>query len=57
MSKSMTRIAVINKDRCKPSKCNFECGLICPVNRQKKECIKLVDIEDTGPKKENCIYQ
>lgn len=47
----MTRIAVINKDRCKPSKCNFECGLICPVNRQKKECIKLVDIEDTGPKK------
>ena len=46
MSNKLTRIAVINKDKCKPNKCNFECGLVCPVNRQKKECIKLVDIED-----------
>ncbi len=41
-----TRIAIINKEKCKPTKCNFECGLICPVNRQGKECIKLADIED-----------
>ena len=37
---------MINKDKCKPSKCNFECGLVCPVNRQGKECISLSDIED-----------
>lgn len=46
MSKKNTRIAVINKDKCKPTKCNFECGLICPVNRQKKECITLTNVED-----------
>ena len=45
------RIAVINKDKCKPTKCNFECGLICPVNRQSKECIRIIDIEDMGKKK------
>lgn len=47
-SSKLTRIAVINKERCKPSKCNFECGLICPVNRQGKECVKIDDIEDVG---------
>lgn len=51
MSKKNTRIAVINKDKCKPNKCNFECGLICPVNRQKKECIKIIDIEDISKKR------
>ncbi len=50
MSK-MTRIAIISREKCKPTKCNFECGLICPVNRQKKDCVKLVDIEDVGVKK------
>lgn len=53
-SSKHARIAIINKEKCKPSKCNFECGLICPSNRQGKECIKLVDIEDMGsqaPKK------
>lgn len=45
------RIAVIIKEKCKPNKCNFECGLICPVNRQKKECVKIVDIEDMGTTK------
>ena len=41
MSK-LTRIAIINKDKCKPNKCRFECGLICPVNRTGKECIKII---------------
>lgn len=45
------RIAIINKNKCKPNKCNFECGLVCPINKQGKECIKLEDIEDLGVKK------
>ncbi len=45
-SGKMIRVAIINKDRCKPTKCNFECGLICPVNRQGKKCVTLTDIED-----------
>jgi ATP-binding cassette subfamily E protein 1 len=48
MSKKNIRVAIINKDRCKPNKCNFECGLVCPPNRQGKECIKLVNIEDSA---------
>jgi ATP-binding cassette subfamily E protein 1 len=47
MTSKLTRIAIIDKDKCKPTKCNFECGLICPQNRQGKKCIELVDIEDT----------
>ena len=50
MSK-LNKVAIINKDKCKPNKCNFECGLICPVNKQGKQCIKLEDIENVGPKK------
>lgn len=48
MSKKSDRIAIIIKEKCKPNKCNFECGLICPINRQKKECVKIVDMEDIG---------
>lgn len=45
MSK-LTRIAIINNEKCKPTKCNFECGLICPQNKQGKTCVELIDIED-----------
>jgi ATP-binding cassette subfamily E protein 1 len=54
MSK-LNRVAIINKDKCKPHKCNFECGLVCPVNKQGKECIKLEDIEDVGVKKKIAV--
>jgi len=37
------RIAVVDKERCKPEKCNFECGRACPVNRKGEECIVLKD--------------
>jgi ATP-binding cassette subfamily E protein 1 len=55
MSTKHTRIAIIDKERCKPQKCNFECGLICPQNRQKKECIVLADIEDVGNSSKTAI--
>ncbi len=36
----MTRIAVIEKDKCNPAKCgNFLCIRLCPVNRGGEECI------------------
>ncbi|RHW69680.1 atp-binding cassette sub-family e member 1 [Trypanosoma brucei equiperdum] len=35
----MTRIAVVNHDRCKPAKCNLECSKCCPVNLQGKLCV------------------
>lgn len=44
----MSRIAIIDYNKCKPTKCNFQCGLICPVNKQQKECITVVDIENIG---------
>jgi len=34
------RLAVINKDKCHPEKCNYLCAQVCPVNRAGKECIK-----------------
>lgn len=47
------RIAVINKDKCKPKKCKHECKKICPVNSIGKKCI---DIEDVAVVAENlCI--
>src|SRR3989344_3213840 len=38
---SKVRLAIINKDRCKPTKCQHECRKICPENRQGKECITI----------------
>lgn len=48
MTQRYKRVPIIDKDRCKPTRCSFECGLICVVNRQGKECVTLVDIEDIG---------
>ena len=41
----LTRIAVVNADRCKPKKCVQECKKACPVNKQGKQCI-VVDHTD-----------
>lgn len=32
----MVRVAVVDRDYCKPSKCNLECIRFCPVNRSRK---------------------
>lgn len=37
----LTRIAIVNKDRCKPKKCALECKQACPVNRMGKLCIEV----------------
>ena len=37
----VTRIAVVEKDLCNPSKCQLECIHQCPVNRNGKDCIVL----------------
>ena len=44
----MKRIAVVNKEKCKPSKCNNECIKRCPVQKTGKRVIEIVDIEDLG---------
>lgn len=41
----MTRIAIIDKDKCKPEKCAKECMKYCPPQRSGK---RVIDIEDTG---------
>ena len=46
----MSRLAIIDYSKCQPKKCNFECGLHCPINMQNKECIIIGDIEDLGKK-------
>lgn len=45
----MTRIAVIEKDKCNPLGCgNFLCIRVCPINKMGKECI--VKGDDNKPK-------
>ena len=40
----MTRIAIIEKDKCNPHGCgNYLCIRVCPVNRTGKECITKQD--------------
>eukprot|EP00127_Corallochytrium_limacisporum_P007490 Clim_evm12s253 gene=Clim_evmTU12s253 len=41
MSDKLTRIAIVNGDKCKPKKCRQECKRSCPVNRQGKLCIEV----------------
>lgn len=38
------KLAIINKDLCKPKKCNHECMKICPVNRTGSKCIDIEEI-------------
>ena len=37
--KKMTRIAVIDKNKCRPNKCNLECKKRCPVESRGKQCV------------------
>jgi ATP-binding cassette subfamily E protein 1 len=37
----LTRIAIVNEDRCKPKKCGQECKKSCPVVRIGKLCIEV----------------
>ena len=37
----MSRIAVVDKEKCNPDKCSHECIKVCPVNRQGEDCIVL----------------
>jgi ATP-binding cassette, sub-family E, member 1 len=38
---TLTRIAIVNNDRCKPKKCRQECKKSCPVVRMGKLCIEV----------------
>ena len=35
------RLAIVDRNKCKPKKCNFECMRACPVNKIGKECITI----------------
>lgn len=37
------RIAVVERGRCQPKKCNFECHHFCPIVRQGKPCVWMAD--------------
>lgn len=41
MSDKLTRIAIVNSDKCKPKKCRQECKKSCPVVRSGKLCIEV----------------
>ncbi len=34
------RIAIVDRERCNPKKCDWECFKACPINRKGEECIK-----------------
>jgi ATP-binding cassette subfamily E protein 1 len=41
MSERLTRIAVINDQKCKPNKCKQECKKKCPVVQNGQKCIEV----------------
>jgi len=41
MAEKLTRIAIVNEDKCKPKRCKQECKKFCPVVRQGKLCIEV----------------
>lgn len=40
-TEGLTRIAIVNNDRCKPKRCRQECKKSCPVVRMGKLCIEV----------------
>ncbi len=43
---SNNRIAIVDVEKCKPTKCKKECIKFCPPQSGGKEVIKIIDIED-----------
>ena len=41
----LTRIAIVNSDKCKPKRCRQECKKSCPVVRLGKLCIEVSPTE------------
>jgi ATP-binding cassette subfamily E protein 1 len=39
MQESKLRIAIVNKDKCKPKRCKQECKKCCPINKTGQQCI------------------
>ncbi len=39
----MTRIAIVNKEKCHPDECAQLCAKKCPVNKMGEECIKYIN--------------
>jgi len=37
----LSRIAIVNPDKCRPKKCHLECKKACPVNKTDKNCIEV----------------
>ncbi|GBG26428.1 ABC transporter ATP-binding protein [Hondaea fermentalgiana] len=37
----LTRVAIVESEKCKPRKCQQECKSFCPVNRMGKACIEV----------------
>ncbi|KRX00134.1 P-loop containing nucleoside triphosphate hydrolase [Pseudocohnilembus persalinus] len=35
------RIAIVNKEKCKPKKCGLQCKKACPINKSDKLCIQV----------------
>lgn len=40
---ALTRIAIVNTEKCKPKKCNQECKKSCPVVKLGKLCIEVTN--------------
>ena len=49
------RIAVVERDRCQPKKCNFECHHFCPIVRQGKPCVWMADYGKAAISETLCI--
>ncbi len=49
----MPRVAVVDRDYCKPTKCNLECIRFCPVNRSRRG--KAIELDESG--KHVVIYE
>jgi ATP-binding cassette subfamily E protein 1 len=43
-----SRLAIVDYDKCKPTKCGVPCVIKCVVNQIGKICISIGDIEDLG---------
>ncbi|MFW5977589.1 MAG: ribosome biogenesis/translation initiation ATPase RLI [Candidatus Nanoarchaeia archaeon] len=39
----MSRIAIINKDKCHPDECQYLCLKKCPVNKMGEDCIQIIN--------------
>jgi len=51
----MVRLAIVHKEKCKPTACGKECSLVCPINKKGEDCVVVAEGKKARIDEKLCI--